>query len=107
MFPWLPHEFRTPLSAILSSTSLIDHYKDPEQSEKRNKHIERIRSSVKNLTDILDDFLSLDKLEQNKVEVHNTRFDLRKLVEDVIEETSGMMKKKINGSTFFIMVRQR
>jgi len=88
------HEFRTPLSAILSSTSLIDHYKDPEQSEKRNKHIERIRSSVKNLTDILDDFLSLDKLEQNKVEVHNIRFELRKLVEDVIEETSGMMKKK-------------
>ena len=88
------HEFRTPLSAILSSTSLIDHYKDPEQSEKRHKHIERIRSSVRNLTDILDDFLSLDKLEQNKVEVHNTDFDLHKLVEDVIEETSGMIRKK-------------
>src|SRR6478672_780032 len=88
------HEFRTPLSAILSSTSLIDHYKDPEQSEKRHKHIERIRSSVRNLTDILDDFLSLDKLEQSKVEVNNTQFDLHKLVEDVTEETSGMMKKK-------------
>jgi PAS domain S-box-containing protein len=88
------HEFRTPLSAILSSTSLIDHYKDPEQSEKRHKHIERIRSSVRNLTDILDDFLSLDKLEQNKVEINNTHFDLHKLLEDVIEETSGMMKKK-------------
>jgi len=88
------HEFRTPLSAILSSTSLIDHYKDPEQIEKRHKHIERIRSSVRNLTDILDDFLSLDKLEQNKVEIKNTNFDLHKLLEDVIEETSGMMKKK-------------
>jgi PAS domain S-box-containing protein len=88
------HEFRTPLSAILSSTSLIDHYKDPEQSDKRHKHIDRIRSSVRNLTDILDDFLSLDKLEQNKVEVKNTLFDLHKLVEDVIEETSGMIKKK-------------
>jgi signal transduction histidine kinase len=88
------HEFRTPLSAILSSTSLVDHYKDPEQSEKRHKHIERIRSSVRNLTDILDDFLSLDKLEQSKVDVNNTHFDLHKLVEDVTEETSGMMKKK-------------
>ena len=88
------HEFRTPLSAILSSTSLIDHYKDPEQSEKRHKHLERIRSSVRNLTDILDDFLSLDKLEQNKMEINNTHFDLHKLVEDVIEEISGMLKKK-------------
>jgi len=88
------HEFRTPLSAILSSTSLIDHYKEPEQSEKRHKHIERIRSSVRNLTDILDDFLSLDKLEQNKVEVNNTSFDLDELIRDVIDEVSGMLKRK-------------
>ncbi|MGZ5287555.1 MAG: PAS domain S-box protein, partial [Flavisolibacter sp.] len=58
------HEFRTPLSAILSSTSLVEHYIHPDVLEKRNKHLERIRSSVKNLTNILDDFLSLEKLDQ-------------------------------------------
>jgi PAS domain S-box-containing protein len=88
------HEFRTPLSAILSSASLIDHYKEQEQGEKRQKHLDRIRSSVKNLTDILDDFLSLDKLEQNKVQINNSRFDLSKFIQDSIEEVGGMARKK-------------
>jgi PAS domain S-box-containing protein len=88
------HEFRTPLSAILSSVSLLEHYTKPEQAEKRQKHIERIKSSVRNLTGILDDFLSLEKLEQGKVEVHCLEFDLREFMDDVVEEMEGMLKKK-------------
>jgi len=88
------HEFRTPLSAILSSTSLIEHYISPGQEEKRKKHVERIKSSVKNLTSILDDFLSLEKLEQGKVEAHSSEFNLKEFIEDVIEEMEGMSKKK-------------
>ena len=88
------HEFRTPLSAILSSTSLIEHYMNPEQEEKRKKHIDRIKSSVKNLTSILDDFLSLEKLEQGKVDAHISEFNLKEFIEDAIEEMEGMSKKK-------------
>ena len=88
------HEFRTPLSAILSSIALVDHYITPEQSEKRRKHIERIKASVKNLTDILDDFLSLDKLEQGKVMVASTVFNLQEFIQDNVEEIEGMLKKK-------------
>jgi PAS domain S-box-containing protein len=88
------HEFRTPLSAILSSTSLVEHYVNPEQEEKRKKHIDRIKSSVRNLTSILDDFLSLEKLEQGKVEAHNIEFNLREFIEDGIEEMEGMSKRK-------------
>jgi PAS domain S-box-containing protein len=88
------HEFRTPLSAILSSTSLIDHYVTPDQEEKRRKHIDRIKSSVKNLTSILDDFLSLEKLEQGKVEAHNSEFNLKEFVQDAIDEIDGMLKRK-------------
>jgi PAS domain S-box-containing protein len=88
------HEFRTPLSAILSSTSLVEHYIKPEQEEKRKKHIDRIKSSVRNLTSILDDFLSLEKLEQGKVEAHSTEFNLKEFIEDAIEEMEGMSKRK-------------
>jgi PAS domain S-box-containing protein len=87
------HEFRTPLSAILSSTSLIENYNKPEQEEKRKKHIERIKSSVSNLTDILSDFLSLDKIEQGKVEASMEIFNLEEFSEDIIEEIKGMLKK--------------
>jgi PAS domain S-box-containing protein len=88
------HEFRTPLSAILSSTSLLDHYTSEEQAEKRAKHIDRIKTSVKNLTAILDDFLSLEKLEHGKVEVHSIEFHLKDFIQDVIDEMDGMLKKK-------------
>ena len=88
------HEFRTPLSAILSSVSLVEHYVANQQTEKRTKHIERIKSSVRNLTNILDYFLSLDKLEQGKVDINCVHFDLRKVIDDAIEEMDGMAKKK-------------
>jgi len=88
------HEFRTPLSAILSSIALVEHYTALEQSEKKKKHVERIKSSVKNLTDILDDFLSLDKLEQGKVLITSSDFNLQEFIQDTIEEIEGMLKKK-------------
>lgn len=88
------HEFRTPLSAILSSIALVEHYTENEQAGKRQKHIERIRSSVKNLASILEDFLSLERMEEGKVEVHNIHFNLRELVVDVIEEMDGMRRRK-------------
>jgi len=88
------HEFRTPLSAILSSISLIDMYKTEEQAEKRKKHVERVKSSVKNLTDILEEFLSLEKLEKGKHEVQATRFDLKDLVEDIVEDMEGQLNSR-------------
>jgi PAS domain S-box-containing protein len=88
------HEFRTPLSAVLSSISLVETYKDPEHEEKRKKHIERIKGSVRNLTDILNNFLSLDKLEQGKIEAETSQFDISEFMEDIIEEMESMLKKK-------------
>ncbi len=88
------HEFRTPLSTILSSISLLEHYMAPEQEEKRQKHIERIKSSVKNLTDILDGFLSLEKLEQGRVETNTVDFNLCMFTKEVVEDMEETAKKK-------------
>lgn len=86
------HEFRTPLSAILSSVSLVESYTKSDDEEKRKKHVERIKSSVKNLTDILNNFLSLDKLEQGKVEMNKEVFELKEFAQDIIEDVKGMLK---------------
>lgn len=86
------HEFRTPLSAILSSVSLVETYTKMDDAEKRIKHVERIKSSVKNLTDILNNFLSLDKLEQGRVEMTKELFDLKEFALDIIEDVKGMLK---------------
>jgi PAS domain S-box-containing protein len=86
------HEFRTPLTAILSSISLIEAYTKEEQADNRKKHTNRIRSSVNNLVGILNDFLSLEKLEQGVTEVKKEPFDLNAFSKDILEEVNGMLK---------------
>jgi PAS domain S-box-containing protein len=87
------HEFRTPLSTILSSADLIEAYKREEQQAKRERHTNRIKSSVSNLTGILNDFLSLSKLEEGKIEEHPVTFDLEEFCEDVLDQMQGLLKR--------------
>jgi len=77
------HEFRTPLTTILSSASLISEYNKPEQEEKKTKHIHRIKSAVNNLNDILSDFLSISKLEEGKIHADFIKFNLKDLIEEI------------------------
>lgn len=90
------HEFRTPLSTILSSVSLIERYLDPEHADKRLRHIVRVKSSIRNLTDILNDFLSLDKLEQGKIEMENVTFLLPEACHAVTEDLRELLKEGQN-----------
>ncbi|HEX6915991.1 MAG TPA: HAMP domain-containing sensor histidine kinase, partial [Chitinophagaceae bacterium] len=61
------HEFRTPLSTILSSAFLLSKYNGPDDAGKREKHIDRIKNAVSDMKSILEDFLSLGKLEEGSV----------------------------------------
>ena len=87
------HEFRTPLSAVLSSASLIFQYYNRGEGEKISKHIHRIKSSVNQLTGILNDFLSLGKLEEGKVDIVSESIDPNVFLEEVKEEVSGGLKE--------------
>lgn len=86
------HEFRTPLSAILSSASLISKYNKSEDDEKRLKHINRIKSSVTNLTLILNDFLSVGKLEEGKIYASYSFFNLKEIHEEAVAEMQVIKK---------------
>ena len=87
------HEFRTPLTTILSSASLIPEYGMTDQQEKRIKHVERIKSAVSNLNDILSDFLSLSKIEEGKVIADFKTFNLKNLAGEIINEIKGICKE--------------
>ena len=91
------HEFRTPLSTVLSSISLIARYETTEAQTQRLRHIQRIKSAVNNLTNILNDFLSLSKLEEGKIQHQPEEFNLRQCVSEVIEEMQVFAKA---GQTF-------
>ncbi len=86
------HEFRTPLSTILSSASLVAKYTGAEEQDKREKHIQRIKSSVNNLTDILNEFLSIGKIEDGKIVAHYSEFNVKQLISNICSELQGIMK---------------
>ena len=86
------HEFRTPLSTILSSASLLAKYKLTEEQPKRDKHVQRIKSSVINLNNILNEFLSLGKIEDGKIKAHESVFDIKELISSQINEMAEILK---------------
>ena len=86
------HEFRTPLSTILSSASLLAKYKLTEEQPKRDKHVQRIKSSVFNLNNILNEFLSLRKIEDGKISTHNSVFNIKEFVSQQINEMAEILK---------------
>ena len=86
------HEFRIPLSTVLSSAALIGRYVQTDDQDKREKHIKRIKDSVKHLNDILEDFLSLGKLEEGKIEAQPELFNVSDFLNDLMEEFSDMEK---------------
>jgi len=87
------HEFRTPLSAVLSSASLLAKYTTTEDQEKRNRHIDRIKASVKHLNDLLEDFLSLGRLDEGKIGAKPVQFSLREKIANVTEDMRGILKE--------------
>ena len=87
------HEFKTPLSVILSSVSLIEKYPDTDQQDKRLKHIHRIKSNVNNLKQILNDFLSLERLEGGIVQNCPGETDLVHVIREAIQDMDGSFKE--------------
>lgn len=87
------HEFKTPLSVILSSTNLIEKYTGEDMQENRLKHTQRIRSNVNNMKQILNDFLSLEKLETGIIENTPAKTRLPEFLHKLIEEMEEARKE--------------
>lgn len=86
------HEFRTPLSTIMGSADLIARYTEGEGNEKVHKHVQRIRTKVRDLTAILNDFLSFERIGQGDISAEPEEIDIIHLCIGLIEELRGMAK---------------
>jgi len=87
------HEFRTPLATVLSSLSLVAKYGEKGDKEKQSKHMSRIKTSITHLTDILNDMLSISKLEEGGIAVSRENFDLKEFTIELIREMRLLCKK--------------
>lgn len=87
------HEFKTPLSGILTSATLAGKYTETDQQDKREKHLKTIQSKVKYLNNILNDFLSIERLESGKATYKFETFPLSKVVNEVIYSANMLLKE--------------
>lgn len=94
------HEFRTPLSAVKLSASLIDKYAQNYHDEHIAKHVVKIKNAVGDLTTILGEFLSLEKLESGKVTISPSEFDLEEFCRESVSEMQLLAK---NGQKLIYM----
>jgi PAS domain S-box-containing protein len=87
------HEFRTPLTTVLSSANLMTKYaQNSDFEERQEKQIGRIKSSVRQLTNLLEDFLSIEKLEAGKIAISPSLFELQEWMNDLVEEMNLQVK---------------
>ncbi len=84
----ISHEFRTPLSTILSSAQLLEKYWDTFTEEKRKKHFPKIEIAVSRMTSLLDDVLFIGRTDSNKAVFTPKILNIRAYCQDVIEEVS-------------------
>lgn len=87
------HEFKTPLASILSSAALIARYENADQAADRARHVDRIKSSVTHLNNILMDFLSITRLEEGQFVPVISTFSLETVLNDLSTEADQMLKK--------------
>lgn len=90
------HEFRTPLTTMMSSLSLVTKYGEQNDSQNQSKHVQKIKTSINNLTDILNDFLSVSKLEEGKIENMPEEINVNLYIPDIISEMKSMA---VNGQS--------
>jgi signal transduction histidine kinase len=87
------HEFRTPLTTILSSTFLLENYTGENYEKEKFVHTTRIKRAVNNLTMILNEFLSLEKFEQQDVALAVSEIDIPRYVRNLIYELELVKKE--------------
>ncbi len=86
------HEFKTPLAGIQTSATLAGKYTKEEQQKKREKHLKTIQGKVKYLNNIIDDFLSMERLQSGKINYKFTSFPVSKVFDEVIYDANVHLK---------------
>ena len=86
-FSMASHEFRTPLSTALAAAQLMENSSSVWQdANKRSRNLRRIQNSVKNMVQLLDDILTINRAETGKLEFNPKPLRLEKLCLHCVEE---------------------
>jgi PAS domain S-box-containing protein len=86
------HEFRTPLTSVLSSAGLVHQYAERKDIDNIKKHAERIKNAVNGLNSILTEFLSLGRLEEGRISLNREDVVVQTCMDDILEGLEDLLK---------------
>lgn len=89
IFATISHEYRTPLTTILSSTELLQHYGSRLKEESKQKHFQRIQAAVKYLTELVNDVLFVNQAEVGSLKFSPALLDIEEISREVVAEFQG------------------
>lgn len=90
------HQFRTPLTSIKLNVNLLKRAvsKDLPDKERMFRFLERIDNEIERITDLMNDLLTLGKLEAGKMSINLQEYDLEKIVSDLLDHDFNTQNDK-------------
>jgi len=88
------HEFRTPLTTVLSSTELLERYGRNWEIDKYTKQTERIKKSVNYLTHLMDDVLTISRADSGKTSFNPKPIEFKKFCQSILDDIRALMTEK-------------
>jgi signal transduction histidine kinase len=90
----ISHEYRTPLTVIMTSTYLLEKYFEMNDLENFKAKIQNIQSSIDSMKTLLEDTLTIDRLESGYININKTKIDLVELIKVTKHESELLLKPK-------------
>lgn len=87
------HEFRTPLTTMLSSVFLLQNLSPDKYAQQKKTHLDRIARSIQTLTELMNDFLSIGRLEEGQVKAAYSSLEMKNFLTETIAELHGLLKR--------------
>ena len=88
------HELRTPMNSIIGYTELLIDKVDGPLNEEQEKSLKKVKANARHLLKLINDILSISKIESGKVELETKELDLEWLIRSVIAAFEPLITQK-------------
>ncbi|MFM7447712.1 MAG: ATP-binding protein [Leptolyngbyaceae cyanobacterium] len=88
------HEFRTPLSTILSASELLEYYGHTWTQAERIEQLHLIQDTVQDMTELLEDMLVLGRIEAERLEYAPLPLDLTRFCIDLVAQLQSSIARE-------------